>query len=387
MTFPDWAPADTDEWGRAVRDRLGASVPGGLDALGAHLSTLASAFTKRRELKKTWLKQTGKLLTADTHDFVLGAVAALADGADRRFLIGKENRDLAMGFVVAAGLSARADAVPILLRLARRAGSLHGTGMLGRDDGFAQVALYGLADLALPESIDALCRMRREVTYVILHQKVSRVLAVAADAQGMSDEDWTERSVPAWGVGPDGVATLRPLGEGTVYGGSPYDAEITVHDHRDVGLTWHDLAGDAKTTRHPFPSPTGFKRRFGGHNVEATQEAAKRVHNELAAERRRMARLSRTRTWAHCDWERLYLDHPLTGPVARAVIWEFTDGDGRTVAAIPVAGGGYASPGAPPTAPVEVRMWDAARAGGDEAARWRKYLDDTGVAPAFEQVP
>ncbi|GIG64535.1 DUF4132 domain-containing protein [Phytomonospora endophytica] len=386
-TVPEWAPTTADEWGTVIRERLTASVPGGLAELGAHLATLGGAFTKRRELKKAWLGKVARLLVPGTHDFVLGAVAALADGADRRVLIGTENRDLAMGFVVAAGLSARTDAVPVLTRLARRAGSLHGTGMLGRDDGFAQVALYALADLAVPESIDALCRLRREVSYVILHEKVTEVLGGAAAAQGVSEEDWTERSVPAWGVGPEGVATLRALGEGTVYGSSPYPAEITVEGAFDVTLTWHDTDGSVKVTDHPFPSPTGFKRRFGSHNVEATQRAAKRVLAGLATERHRVGRLSRTRTWDCRDWRRLYLDHPLTGPVARAVIWEFTDGDGRVVSAIPVADGGYDSVGAPPAAPVEVRLWDSARAGAEETALWRKHLADGGLRPAFDQLP
>lgn len=384
---PAWAPTAADEWGTEIRARLGTSVPGGLDALGAHLSTLGDAFTKRRELNKTWLRQTVRLLVPDTHDFVLGAVTALADGESLRGMVASEDRDLAMGFVVAAGHTGLAEAVPVLKRLARRAAAVHGTGMLMRDDGFAQVACYALADLKLPEALDALGELRRDISYVILNERVTEVLRDAADALGVPEDDWTERAIPAWGVGHDGVGRIGPMGEGTVSGNAPYRAEIVVDGHDSVSLNWLDDDGSSTSTRNPFPSPTGHKMRFGGHNIEATRRAAKRVLGELAAERRRMARMSRTRTWSHWDWQRLYLDHPITGPVARAVIWEFTDGDGRTVAAIPVRGGGYASAGAPPTSPVEVRMWDAARAGGDEAALWRKYLDDTGVALAFEQIP
>ena len=385
--MPGWAPTAADEWGTTIRARLGADVTGSLDALGAHLSTLGDAFTQRRELKKTWLRRTAKLLTPDTHGFVLGAVAALADGESRRTLIGRENRDLAMGFVVAAGHTGLPEAVAALLRLARRAAAVHGTGMLTRDDGFAQVACYALADLEALEALDALGELRRDISYVILNERVTEVLKETADALGVAEDDWMERAIPAWGIGNDGVGTIGPMGEGTVSGNAPYRAEIVVGGHDSVRLNWLGDDGSTTSTRHPFPSPAGYKSRFGAHNTEGTQRAAKRVVGELAAERRRIARLPRTRTWPHWDWRRLYLDHPITGAVARAVIWEFTDGDGRTVAAIPVAGGGYASVGAPPTAPVEVRLWDAARAGGDEAARWRKYLDDTGVRLAFGQLP
>ncbi|MEV0644043.1 DUF4132 domain-containing protein [Phytomonospora sp. NPDC050363] len=387
MTLPAWAPSDTGEWGTAVRELIAAAGSPHVDVLGAHLATLPDNLTKRREIKKAWSRATVALLGPGVDGFVLDAVAAFAEaGGISQPMAGTQNRDLAIAFVAAAGAGRIAGAAPVLLRLARRAASIPGTGRMTRDDGIAAAAFYALADLDSPEGLDALCELRRDLDYVILNERVTEVLRQAAEALGVAEDDWLERAIPAWGLGPDAVGTIGPSGEGTIYGNAPYRAEIAVVDFRTVTLTWRDDDGLVATTRHPFPSPTGFKRRFGSHHTESTQRAAKRVLAELAAERRRLSRLSPTKSWKYDEWSRLYLSHPITGTVARAAIWEFTDADGRLVPAVPSTEGEFAALTAPPVEPVAVRLWNGAGTGTDERERWRKYLAGAGIETALGQL-
>ncbi|WP_067457727.1 DUF4132 domain-containing protein [Actinomadura macra] len=51
--------------------------------------------------------------------------------------------------------------------------------------------------------------------------------------------------------------------------------------------------------------------------------------------------MSAEREWDFADWCRHYRDHPVTGHIAQALIWEFEDADGHRHAATP---GGRALP-------------------------------------------
>lgn len=92
------------------------------------------------------------------------------------------------------------------------------------------------------------------------------------------------------------------------------------------------------------------------------------------------ARTPLDRRWSAADWRTYYLDHPVTGRLARELIWRFGDG----LAGIPVdeatmltAGGGHSGiPGG------EVRLWHPIGADAEEVRAWRqRLLDDERAQP------
>ena len=78
--------------------------------------------------------------------------------------------------------------------------------------------------------------------------------------------------------------------------------------------------------------------------------------------------------WASDDWERYYIDHPVTGTLARSLLWEASaDGGEQWIAGLPErTAGGWALAGADGTAaPGDGRLRVAALASGARATPTR----------------
>ncbi|MFJ5828611.1 DUF4132 domain-containing protein [Streptomyces sp. NPDC093089] len=153
---------------------------------------------------------------------------------------------------------------------------------------------------------------------------------------------------------------------------------------------------------------------------EGHPEALKRVRAGLK-ELRALVAAERSRLEEHLaagtcrsaeDWQRYHVDHPVTGAVARALLWEVAEDDaergpagdrvggqeggpeggGRWTAGLPErTGGGWALAGADGTArPVgagaRVRLWRPLRADADEVAEWRAEMAAREERQPFRQV-
>jgi hypothetical protein len=114
------------------------------------------------------------------------------------------------------------------------------------------------------------------------------------------------------------------------------------------------------------------------------------LHAEAGAVRRAIARerasieglLAAGQLWGLAAWRQQYLDHPVTGRLARGLIWEFRRGDETVVSGIPQDGparydrwlltsaGGVA----PLPEDCEARLWHPLSAGPDEVGAWRDLL-------------
>lgn len=56
------------------------------------------------------------------------------------------------------------------------------------------------------------------------------------------------------------------------------------------------------------------------------------IRKTIAGERSRLDGLmALDRRWPIAEWRSLYLGHPVTGPLARALVWGFRGGDGTSV--------------------------------------------------------
>ncbi|MEV0403319.1 DUF4132 domain-containing protein [Actinoallomurus sp. NPDC050550] len=388
--LPDWAPVPTDRWAHGMRERLAEGVPAALDEFGRHLAAFGDGLDKRRRVTKTWTKRTVRLLGADgAPELARDALRLLVTDVSGP-LVSNENRDLALGFVLAVGLAGEPAAVPDLFRLAREAANLPGTATSVRDDGLAQAAFSALEDLNHTAALDALCRLHQQIDYVILCEKhLAPVLIDAATRLGIPEDRRIELSVPAHGLTADHTGTLGPRGEGTIYVNVPFRAEITIEDPHTVAVTWIDDEGTRQRTTSPFSSPRGFKSTYFSHNVEVPRRHANRVSETLAAERRRLRDLPIAARWPFEEWTTLYRDHPITGAVAHGLIWEFEAADGSWTAALPLRDGFATLDGTAPPDPSDktaVRLWHASRATPDEIEAWRARLAEAGRVQPFDQL-
>ncbi len=143
--------------------------------------------------------------------------------------------------------------------------------------------------------------------------------------------------------------------------------------------------GDGWRVRTEWQTPAGRSARVPADadaDADATRLArlaVKEVKTALAAERSRLeGLLAEERSWAVADW-RLYLDHPVTGPLTRGLIWSFSTG----VTGIPAEGGLLDGTGErhpiPPGA--TVRLWHPGSASAAPAtaaaprSRWARPAD------------
>lgn len=165
---------------------------------------------------------------------------------------------------------------------------------------------------------------------------------------------------------------------------------MTVEDAHTVSLVYADAEVEQRTV-HPFAAPHGFKKRHHAETVDWMRRYAKNVLDTVRGERERLRGLAeedRDRTFE--EWAHLYRDHPVTGVVARGLVWEFRDARGRWTAARPTAPGGESTTADGRTLPAPddkdpVRLWRADRASDDEVAAWREHFARAGVRPSFDQ--
>jgi hypothetical protein len=145
-------------------------------------------------------------------------------------------------------------------------------------------------------------------------------------------------------------------------------------DARAATLTYVDPQGRARKT---IPAAV---RAADGEALAALRAELKEIRKTIAAERHRLdGLLALDRRWDARQWVALYLDHPITGPMTRELVWAFRGPDGAEVHAIPdSATSGTTSDGA--TAPLpaggEVRLWHPIDAPAEEVRAWRRLLLD-----------
>ncbi|GGV08549.1 hypothetical protein GCM10010182_30000 [Actinomadura cremea] len=229
----------------------------------------------------------------------------------------------------------------------------------------AGAAINALGAVDGPAGLGALTGLRGRIRHRGLRKQVDAAFQAAGERLGLSPEQVVERGIPAHGLEPDGTVT-RTLGAHT--------ARLAVEDAATVRITFTGPDGRATRT-----APAAVRDGFAAGLAEL-KALAKEVRGTLANERRRVEGLmSAGRTWPFGEWRAHYRDHPVTGAVARGLIWEFqgTDGVWRALA-----------PGTSPAAPERrshVRLWHPVRATVDEVRAWREHVTGTSRQP-FKQA-
>ncbi|MCT4355669.1 DUF4132 domain-containing protein [Streptomyces sp. Je 1-79] len=389
-----WAILDDED---AYGPRMRAEHPELLAAAGvrAFLEHCAALGTARPTRK--WQKAAGELLAAVGRGDELvralldGAaeqtehlvVAARSTGVHREWgLVGERNEAVVRGALWAAADLTGAWVVPAVGAVALNAGT--GTGGSGGVCRSARLASAGVAFLGACEGERAsdavrwLGRLKGTVRNRTVVKGIGKALEAVAGRAGLTPSMLRERGTPAHGLDARGMRE-EALGE--------YTAVLAVREPGVVSLSFHGPQGRVLKSA---PKPV---RERHGELLASLRAATKELRTLLASERARLEdHLAAGTTWPTEDWERYYIDHPVTGAAARALLWEVDpDGDGRWTAGLPErTGGGWALAGADGTAvPVGpgalLRLWHPVLADGEEIEEWRAELTGRELRQPFKQ--
>ena len=115
------------------------------------------------------------------------------------------------------------------------------------------------------------------------------------------------------------------------------------------------------------------------------RERVKAIRKTIASERARLdALIAEGRSWALGDWAGFYLDHPITGRLARLLIWRFGDLVAMPLDATTAVTAGGETHAIPRDATVE--LWHPICATRDEIAAWRAHLLATETVQPIKQA-
>ncbi|GAA3441337.1 DUF4132 domain-containing protein [Planomonospora venezuelensis] len=260
--------------------------------------------------------------------------------------------------------------VPLLGDVALTCGT--GTGGSGpncRSEMLANAAVGVLARRGGLETVAPLARLQARIRKKTVLNNVARALNAVAEQAGLSREQLLDRTVPDFGLGPDGVREER------------------IGDHRVR------LCADGPALR--FVNAAGKTAKAAPQAIRADPALAelkttlKRLKQALPAERFRLERaLAEERMWRWRQVTEFFLDHPVTGPYARTLIWQILQGP----AGIPVrTADGWELTDLrgrriQPYPDTPVLLWHPIRESAEDVRAWRDHLLEHGIRQPYKQA-
>ena len=362
------------------------------EARAAVLDLLA-AFAASGRAGKTWRAEAGRVcgLLSQPTDLVAALLDAALDAADTTWQYPYDDRTLTLtrcategnesllcGAALFAGLVADPALLPRLRRLALKSVAVivSESGIAGpRSLRLANASAQAIAEIGAPASITELLALERAVRHGTLLKQIRRAIDALAAAQGMTRDELLERAVERHDLDSDGRRRV-PLSRGT--------AVIDVEGGTAASLVYLD---DYERRRKSIPAEV---KAADAETLAALREDLKAIRKTIAGERQRLDRLSTlNRTWAIDDWRSLYLEHPITGRLTRALIWGFGGRDGVDLVGMPRdATTAVTSSGEEVAIPAEgdAYVWHPITASAEDVRAWRLYLLEQAIAQPFKQA-
>jgi hypothetical protein len=272
---------------------------------------------------------------------------------DTQLLVSSANADLLRAACWAASRIGASWVISALDAMARRSIFGNGTTCYVDSAKVPNAAVYALGLIGSDQAIACLLELQRTVKHNGYRTQIGAAIDIAAQRAGLTASELAERIIPSAGLDGNGE---RQVGT----------ARISIGAGWRIVTSW-DLAADPDAEA-----------------VRLVKAAAKEARTALTAERSRLeGLLAEERSWPVADWQRLYLDHPVTGALSRGLIWSFGD-----VTGIPAGDGLLTGPDGPGAVPAEgtVRLWHPVHASTAQVRQWRDYLASAGSAQPFKQA-
>jgi hypothetical protein len=229
-------------------------------------------------------------------------------------------------------------------------------------------AVYALSEMKTKEAVGQLAMLKVRVKFGTAQKEIEKAFNVAAEALGLPRDQIEELGVPTYGL--EEVGLLRePIGE--------YRAEIAVTGSV-AALHWFDATGK------PLKSVPAKVKTEHKEELKELQQTLKDIQAMLPAQRDRLDALFLLRkSWPIEEWRERYLDHPLTGTIARRLIWcvdgasaFFLDGRPTDARGEPIAH----------EATAVITPWHPVGRSVDEITAWRRRLEDLEITQPFKQA-
>ncbi|KUL37292.1 hypothetical protein ADL15_11815 [Actinoplanes awajinensis subsp. mycoplanecinus] len=381
---------DDDGFGPVARQQLGAATED-----RAVVEVLDFAFTLAKPVPaKVWLRRAAELLSAGARAGAgdragasagagdrAGAGAGAGAGAVRVVLeafaergarVGDEHDVLLRGLCWLQGLDGSAESTALLGRVAEVACASRSARSA---DPKAPKAAAAVVEVLVDRSGDVpaavLSRLSMSVRSRPVQKRVQAALERIADARGWAPGEAQELTVDDHGLKSCGCLRLRLRDSTDLVG-------VEILDDKAAVRVWRD-GTPLKTV------PTAMRAGLAPLRTLATQ-----VTKTLASERGRLeALLAQDRTWAWTTWEQRYLRHPVTGSLARRLIWQVSPDNGQTWHS------GFPAPTEDGTdwtvdghsgAHCTVRLWHPVEAPPAEVAAWRDHVTAATTKQPFKQA-
>ncbi len=216
-----------------------------------------------------------------------------------------------------------------------------------------------------------LFRLRAKLKLPSVQKLLDDRLATLAGKLGSSVEDLEDRSLPEFGLSPDGTAT-HPIGD--------IVATIAV-SAVDVETRWHGRDG------RPLKAPPAAVQREQKAELTSVKQAAKDMD---AARGLQALRLEQSwledRSWDAEAWRRTFLGHPLRRQVALALVWRFEGADG-SLDGIPQGDQLLTLAGEVPFPEMgTVRLWHPLDSDPEQVLAWRARIIALGLTQPIKQA-
>ncbi|WP_306210365.1 DUF4132 domain-containing protein [Actinoplanes sp. RD1] len=354
VELPPHLLSKLDAFGPAARAALGPLVADpALRAVLEFAETLAKPVPPR-----SWLRRGEALLTAGPGltEAVRSILGAFADVA---VAVHDEHDWLLRGLCwMAAASDPSEETTVVIARVAGVAGEPVRQGARVKAALTATAAVEILVGREGAAPVRGLARLALVTRSKPLRARVRTALDRLGAARDWAPGEALELAVDDHGLDADGSRSW-PAPEGCTIVVEIVGEKAVVRARRD-GRRWKSLPAAVK------------------EHADEARAVARELTKTLAAERARVEDLlAQDRTWPWEVWRERYLRHPVTGSIARRLIWEFS-ADGQTwTAALPDAAEG---PG------TVVRLWHPVQADVAEVAAWRDRIAAAGLRQPFKQA-
>lgn len=223
-------------------------------------------------------------------------------------------------------------------------------------------------------AISQLGRLQARVRYRASQTLLARHLDEAARNAGLSREELEEIAVPTFDL--DACGSLRCEID-------DYTAEIRIVGSDEVALSWREGSGAPRKT-----VPDSVRTRYA-EQLAHLKKTSKDIASLLPGQRVRLERLLVSgRHMGITDWRARYAEHPLVGEMSRRLVWQFVDGDRRSLGILcddrivdaedrPLD---WLSPAA------QVASWHPLGAAPTLVQAWRVWLERHQVTQPFKQA-
>ncbi len=224
------------------------------------------------------------------------------------------------------------------------------------------------------DAVGQLALLKVKVKFGTAQAAIGKALNAAAEREGLPREELEEMAVPAYGLTEVG-RFVETFGD--------FTAELAVVGSKSAAITWRRADGKVQKSL-----PAAVKKEFADE-LKELNAAKKDIENMLPAQSERIDSLFlQQKSWPLETWLERYLEHPLTGTLARRLIWNFTTG-GTTTPGLWLDGKLADRLGHPvplDAARTTVALWHPLDQPPDVVLGWRAFLEEWQIVQPFKQA-